>query len=52
MEEQRKDAEVQQKQPYQPPQLIFYGVITEITQRDGGTMGMNDGGAGNDKTGF
>ena len=52
MEEQKKDAEVQQKQPYQPPRLILYGDITEITERSGGTMGMNDGGAGLDKTGF
>ena len=37
---------------YNQPQLIMYGSIREITQRNGGTMGMNDGGAGFDKTGF
>ena len=52
MEEQKKDADVQQKQPYQSPRLIFYGDITEITKNAGGTMGMNDGGGGIDKTGF
>lgn len=37
---------------YHRPQLVMYGSIREITQRNGGTMGMNDGGAGPDKTGF
>jgi hypothetical protein len=37
---------------YHRPQLIMYGSIREITQRNGGTMGMNDGGGGPDKTGF
>ena len=52
MEEQKKGDEFQQGQPYESPRLIFYGDITEITKNAGGTMGMNDGGAGNDKTGF
>ena len=37
---------------YHRPRLIMYGSLREITQRNGGTMGMNDGGAGPDKTGF
>ena len=37
---------------YHPPHLITYGNIREVTQRNGGTVGMNDGGLGNDKTGF
>ena len=37
---------------YHRPQLITYGNLREITQRNGGTAGMNDGGLGNDKTGF
>ena len=52
MEEQKKESEAQQKQPYQSPRLIFCGDITEITKNAGGTMGMNDGGGGVDKTGF
>jgi hypothetical protein len=41
-----------QKRPYAPPRLVTYGGLRELTLRSGGTMGMNDGGAGNDKTGF
>ena len=52
MEETKQDAEGQQKQSYESPRLIFYGDITEITKNAGGTMGMNDGGGGIDKTGF
>jgi len=37
---------------YRSPQLTTYGDIREVTRASGGTMGMNDGGAGNDKTGF
>jgi len=37
---------------YHRPQLTMYGNIREITQANGGTMGMNDGGGGVDKTGF
>ena len=38
--------------PYHSPNFYSYGDIREITQRNGGTMGKNDGGAGTDKTGF
>ena len=37
---------------YHRPQLVMYGHIRELTKTAGGTMGMNDGGGGNDKTGF
>ena len=37
--------------PYAAPKLVQYGNIREITRATGGTMGKNDGGAGNDKTG-
>ena len=37
---------------YAPPRLKVYGCLRELTLRNGGTKGMNDGGAGNDKTGF
>ena len=37
--------------PYTAPKLVQYGNIREITKATGGTMGMNDGGAGPDKTG-
>jgi hypothetical protein len=52
VEEQKKGGELQQKQTYESPRLIFYGDITEITESSGGTKGMNDGGGGKDKTGF
>ena len=38
--------------PYTPPRLVVYGDLRQLTLRDGGTTGMNDGGAGPDKTGF
>ena len=38
--------------PYQAPRLKVYGNLREITLAAGGTQGMNDGGGGNDKTGF
>jgi hypothetical protein len=37
--------------PYTSPRLVDYGDIREITRATGGTLGMNDGGAGKDKTG-
>ena len=37
---------------YAPPRLQIYGSLRELTLKDGGTMGMNDGGAGPDKTAF
>ena len=40
------------KKPYNHPQLSNYGQIRDITKNLGGTVGMNDGGGGNDKTGF
>jgi len=39
------------RKPYTEPKLMHYGNIREITRATGGTMGKNDGGAGNDKTG-
>lgn len=39
------------KQNYTTPKLVQYGNIREITGNMGGTVGMNDGGGGNDKTG-
>ncbi len=39
------------RKPYTKPTLLHYGNIREITRATGGTMGMNDGGAGPDKTG-
>ncbi len=40
------------RKPYSSPELSDYGHIREITKLTGGTVGMNDGGAGKDKTGF
>ena len=40
------------RKPYSEPKLMHYGNIREITRTLGGTVGMNDGGGGNDKTGF
>lgn len=37
--------------PYSAPKLVQYGNIREITRNLGGVTGMNDGGAGKDKTG-
>lgn len=39
------------KKTYTTPQLVHYGNIREITKVTGGVVGMNDGGAGKDKTG-
>ena len=39
------------KKPYMKPTLIIYGNIREVTKNLGGTVGKNDGGGGNDKTG-
>lgn len=40
----------QPKKDYTTPKLVQYGNIREITKALGGTAGMNDGGAGKDKT--
>lgn len=40
----------QPKKNYTTPKLVQYGNIREITKALGGTLGMNDGGAGKDKT--
>lgn len=40
----------QPKKTYTPPTLVQYGNIREITKNLGGVSGMNDGGAGKDKT--
>lgn len=40
------------RKPYTTPELVHYGNIREITKALGGTVGKNDGGGGNDKTGF
>lgn len=37
---------------YAKPQLRKYGRLSQITSALGGTVGKNDGGGGNDKTGF
>lgn len=39
------------KKHYLAPKLVNYGNIREITRALGGINGMNDGGAGKDKTG-
>ena len=51
-EESRTDNSGLSEKPYHSPTFYSYGDIREITQRNGGTMGKNDGGAGVDKTGF
>ena len=38
------------KKNYTTPKLVQYGNIREITKALGGTLGMNDGGSGKDKT--
>ena len=38
------------RKPYTAPELVQYGNIREITRNLGGVAGMNDGGAGKDKT--
>ena len=40
------------REPYTTPRLTVYGGLRELTLKNGGTVGMNDGGAGPDKTGF
>jgi len=47
----KNDRNEQSPKPYAPPKLVHYGNIREITRATGGTMGMNDGGSGPDKTG-
>ncbi|HKV36264.1 MAG TPA: hypothetical protein VJP89_18140 [Pyrinomonadaceae bacterium] len=39
------------RKQYLPPKLVHYGNLREITRALGGINGMNDGGAGKDKTG-
>lgn len=39
------------KKNYLAPKLVHYGNLREITKNLGGVVGMNDGGAGKDKTG-
>lgn len=41
----------QPRKNYTSPKLVHYGDIREITKATGGVVGMNDGGAGKDKTG-
>lgn len=41
----------QPRKPYLAPKLVHYGNIRDITKALGGVNGMNDGGAGKDKTG-
>ena len=48
----RSDRTKPSKKPYHRPQLSSYGQIRDITKVLGGTVGKNDGGGGNDKTGF
>ena len=45
------DQTEQPKKNYATPELVHYGNIREITRALGGTVGKNDGGGGNDKTG-
>ena len=45
------DQTEQPKKNYATPQLVHYGNMREITRNLGGTVGKNDGGGGNDKTG-
>ena len=45
------DQTEQPRKNYTTPQLVDYGNIREITRALGGTLGKNDGGGGNDKTG-
>ena len=40
------------RQPYAPPRLEVYGSLRELTLKNGGITGKNDGGGGPDKTGF
>ncbi len=47
----KKSEDKPDEKNYYRPQLIMYGNIRETTQNVG-TMGMNDMGGGNDKTGF
>lgn len=49
-----KNTEVNEvpRKAYSAPKLYVYGDIREFTKTLGGTVGKNDGGGGNDKTGF
>lgn len=46
----KTDQPEQPRKPYTSPKLVQYGNIREITKNLGGTLGMNDGGSGKDKT--
>lgn len=46
-----KTEQTEPRKPYNAPELVQYGNIREITKAVGGVDGMNDGGAGKDKTG-
>ena len=47
----KTDQTQQPRKNYTSPKLVEYGDIREITKATRGTLGMNDGGAGKDKTG-
>ena len=47
----KTDQTQEPRKPYTSPRLVEYGDIREITRALGGTLGMNDGGGGKDKTG-
>ena len=47
----KTEQEQSPRKRYTEPKLLHYGNIREITRANGGTMGMNDGGGGPDKTG-
>ena len=47
----KPDQTQQPGKPYTSPKLVQYGNIRDITKALGGTLGKNDGGGGNDKTG-
>ena len=38
--------------PYSKPELVMLGNLAALTKISGGTVGKNDMGGGNDKTGF
>ena len=47
----KSDQTQQPRKPYTSPKLVHYGNIRAITRALGGTLGKNDGGGGNDKSG-
>jgi len=46
----RAEYDCREKLSYNTPRLYIYGHIRDITKTNGGTIGMNDGGGGPDKT--